>query len=326
MTESQNFRGTRGLITLAVVTLIVTVIVLSFADLNAVFQRLRSLDFRVAAVGLAAFLGATIAGALRLRVIFGTDSGKRFIEILDLSILHGFFAAVLPARLGDLSFPPLAKRLTNAPLSTGAAQIFTLRVHDFVTSNLLLVVSILWLGNSRLDVLPLLTGTSVIFVGIVAGLLMLPFVLRALARIPHRSRSHAVVAKGAGFLHRAIDSCRQVPPARHARIALATVVRWLLLAAVTFFTLHAVGVEVRAVESLFIVTSVNLAITMSVQTIAGFGVADAAFGVALSALGTPLETAISDGFAARLVRLTYLFGVFAVWMVLRKKLLAIPEK
>lgn len=296
--------------------------VLAFADLPVVWSSLRGMDPAWAALGFFLFLASNGVLALRLSLVIPTQRGG-FLRILDLAIVHGVLAAVLPARLGDVSYPLLARRFLDTGVPAGVSQIVIIRLYDSLAAILLLLAALTELPLSAAHLHALVAGSSVLLIALLAILLLLPAGLKLSARLLHRSSGHPIVARTSGFMQEIATAFHGLSAPRHAGLLALTVARWLIASAVTGCALKSVGVAVTPAGAVFVTTSVNLAISLSVQTIAGFGVADAAFGVALCALGFPIDLAISYGFSARIVRLSFLAATILLWLAIRRPLLAL---
>jgi|GEM_PF-5914789 Uncharacterised protein family (UPF0104). len=296
--------------------------VLAFADLRVVWNSLRGMNPAWAAGGFLLFLGSNLLLALRLSVVIPSRERGWFLRILDLAIVHGFLAAVLPARLGDVSYPLLARRFLQTGVPAGVSQIVVIRLYDSLAAILLLLATLTMVPLTTKHLHALVTGSSVLLVVLLAILLLLPGILKLSGRLLHRSSAHPLVQRTSGVVHEIADAFRALSASRHAGLLALTACRWVVASAVTLCAFRSVGVPLTPAGAVFLTTSVNLAISLSVQTIAGFGVADAAFGVALCALGYPLDLAVSYGLSGRMVRLSFLGATILLWLAIRRPLLA----
>lgn len=314
-------RALPGLAT-AILTILTLSAVLAFADLRVVWESLRGLKPAWATAGFLLFVASNLVLALRLSIVIPSGERGGFLRILDLAIVHGFLAAVLPARLGDISYPLLARRFLETGVPAGVSQIVVIRLYDSLAAILILLAALRDLPLSATHLHALVAGSSILLVVLLAILLLLPAILRFSGRLLHRSSAHPLARRTSGIIHQIAEALRELPPSRHVVVLALTVCRWLIASAVTWCALRSVGATVSPAGAIFVTTSVNLAISLSVQTIAGFGVADAAFGIALCALGFSVDLAISYGFSARMVRLSFLAATILLWLAIRRSLLA----
>lgn len=159
----------------ALVTVIFAALFFKYVSLGALFHAIASADPFLAALSAVLYAAIYLLRAYRLSLVSPVSS---FIDNTILVSLHIFFGAILPARLGEASYPILIKHMHGVPYGKGISDLAYIRALD--ASNVLLVAPALiayfagYFGFWSLVGL-LLAGEAAIVV-----------LIRALAKMAHR--------------------------------------------------------------------------------------------------------------------------------------------
>ena len=219
-----------------------------------------------------------------------------------------FLNLVLPFKIGDFSFPLLAKRIVGADLLSGTVAIIWCRLNDVCV-----VAAILLLGGAYL-ITPgehswFWLATSV--VGLIC--LLLPLALPPITRLLRSCLGldrvlgglpdHASAQQGRNGLHVAL-----------------TVVIWLTHSLICYLALTAIARDLTLVAAAFAGAASNLAFALPVTGVAGLGPPQAAWTAALHLTGVTWEISIASALVV--------YGCLFVGMILTAAptLLRLPDR
>ncbi|MEQ8967140.1 MAG: lysylphosphatidylglycerol synthase domain-containing protein [Azospirillaceae bacterium] len=205
---------------------------------------------------------------------------------------------LLPFRLGELSFPVLARRSLGADLVDGAGVLLTARVLDLcviaailaVTGALLLPATgvpaqgaLLWLGGGLALAAP--------FALVALGRRLAP----VLGRLPRLGGLVLRLARGIGRLDGIGD--------RLLAVVLSWAI-WLAFALLAWLAASAVVPATEPIWAMMAAAAGNLAFALPLNGVAGLGPAQAAWVAVMAIAGMPLATAALGALAVHAVALT----------------------
>lgn len=252
--------------------------------------------------------------ALRLRLVLGARGPGQRLAALDLCFVHTLLLTVLPARLGDVCYPFMLNRALGVSGSDALLNLIVIRLHDFLIASL--IVLLMFSGPA--------TGTqagrgmtaAVVAVLVIAAVSMvfLPGLLRFAAALFARFHWYRRRAWLAGFITALHDSYERLSGRQHVLILLATIVRWLLSAAMLACLLKAVGAEVGMAGALLLTGGVTLSVALPIQTVGGFGIVELAMVFFLVALGWATDTAADVALASRTLWVLATLGTIGLWL------------
>ncbi|MGH7819173.1 MAG: lysylphosphatidylglycerol synthase domain-containing protein, partial [Candidatus Binatia bacterium] len=257
-----------------------------------------------------------------------------FLPLMLVTAARNFLVDLLPARVGSLSYVYLLTRRVGVPLEPVLSSFLLSFVYDLLAMALLLAVA-LSLEFGRFRGAATLAMLLVVFAaGSVIAFAFLAPALRLAARVLRRLRT-AIARKAADVLSQtATETAAVGGPARiSALLALSFVIRllkfgayWMLLLAV----LHERGTTAADLPfwTVFLgIAGAELAATLPLHGIAGFGTYEAAWTIGFTQLGVDRDTAILSGFATHLISQAwdYSTGVVALGVVLGRRGRARPS-
>lgn len=117
----------------------------AYLDWSVAIGALRNADGNL--LGLALVLFATNWGlrTIRFHTLLGTPANQ-YHSLLGVTMLHGMFSYILPAKSGEFSYLLLAKKHLNVTLPVSAATLIVARLFDFSVIAILLPTSMLLLA------------------------------------------------------------------------------------------------------------------------------------------------------------------------------------
>jgi uncharacterized membrane protein YbhN (UPF0104 family) len=303
----------------AVVSLSLLALVLARIDLADVRRMAAHLTGPGVLLALASRASINLVCGLRLARSFGRIDRRRLLAAVDVNVLHGLLLALLPARLGDLYYPLLLRRL-GVGVGRAAANLLLLRLFDA------LVLCVLFAGGGLVAIAnpgvrsaPVLIAAGLLFLAAAAASLVLPQLCGGVARLALRRRGPLMRR----IARQALDGRRWLGGLQRPlrlQLFLLTILYWASSALTVWVVMAALGVALSAAQAVFIAAGLGLAGALPLQTIAGFGVGEASLALLLAIVGFPAAAAASIGVVARLGFLALPVAVAALWLTPRRAL------
>ena len=260
-----------------------------------------------------------IAGAFRplqLLVAFGLFlfsiflRGLRFQYMIDgsgsyftwwrIAALHQFFFTVVPFRLGELSFFPLASRLSQGEFRSSLPVLLNSRLYDFLMLAIFAVAAVL--GLSMPDyALALLTIAAVVF--LMAAKIQFIFVvlqwtfqqLHAILKLDvFRNIGHQLEEAGAWYVAN-----------EKSKIAIlgVTLIIWLAAALGFYFAFRSFSIVLGTYEVLFLFSGMAFFGILGFFSVGSIGVSELGLAGLLILLGFEAQHALAVGMLTRLTLL-----------------------
>jgi uncharacterized protein (TIRG00374 family) len=282
--------------------------------------RFARLDFRWLLAGLGVYLANYLFRAWRFRLLLGGHAIP-WLRLLGIVQVHGALNYLLPARLGELAFPVLIKRLNRTEYSLGAASLLAARSLDLAALLLALPLA-LAISSHRL---PAWAAPAALALAVAVGA-ALALGARWLGAPPETTgeaptpatRSEAPSGRLRAFARRTWAHLRQGlrPRALPALIA-ASLGIWLCIALNFHLLLAAMGLRIDFFAAFAIVLAMIPLSLLPVQGFANLGTHEAAWIGTLALFGLKLDEANAVAAISHLVLFVYvsLLGVGGVAMI-----------
>lgn len=236
---------------------------------------------------------------------------------MDITVVHGILLAFLPARLGDAYYPALLSRRLGVPLGAALGNLLLLRLLDGATVALLFVAAALVpahgagtpAGGSAVAVAG--AGAAVLMMaGLVAAPRLLGTLGRALAR-RRQGRLRPVVKVALGARRWLV----RLPTGLRLELFAWTIASWTAALACLGMILRGLGgPALSAWDVVFIGAGLNLAAALPVQTVGGFGLAEATLAGLMALRGLDLGDAAALSVLTRLAWLALPFALAGLWL------------
>lgn len=249
--------------------------------------------------------------SLRFSALLGRQLGWR--ALLPVTLVHHMLNNLLPARLGELSFPFLLRRRVG--IAHSATVLLASRVLDVIAVGTIFLVS-LWAVQMTMTVLySVLTLTIAALTAMSLLLLLAPAVFvrtsRPLFRPLARWRAGAA-------LHRALEDFPAYVSGMRANLALALVTSaafWLANYLMTALVMRGLGWTLP-IPAIFLGSTLSLLTTLlPVQGLAGLGTTEGAWTAAFVALGVAASEAATAGFVLHGLQILLFVGWGLVGLV-----------
>lgn len=240
---------------------------------------------------LVVFLVNYLLRAIRFRLLIYSASPSQ-VKIFGTTALHGMLNYLLPAKLGELVYPFLARSRLGLSLSEGAATLIVARFWDFAVVILLLPVTAFYFAD-QLQSWALL---SIVCVAIlVSGLFGVVFWL-----VNHHQVINLNVEHSSTAMRRALTAMSQLTTAlrsihgkkNHVSIALLTCGIWSCIYVNFYFLVLALGFETTLFE-MAVVSVLLMPLTLiPTQGLANIGTHELGWVTGLSLFGHPLHDSL----------------------------------
>lgn len=249
-------------------------------------------------------------------LLFFRGSRVGYGYLLRIHFLHNFYVHVVPASLGELSFPILTKDRLKVEKSLSVLLISRLLIMGVTL--LLFLVSLFLIFGSHIIQFRLGSGYYLIG-GIVLIFTALICLRKPLFNLLQRIGPIAKIAtKVRAVLLQVRDELTKF---RDVGFTLkATGLSALSILCIAFFyllVLNSLGHSLHLLEIVF-VSSIGMAfIILPVKSLGGFGTTEGAWTIGLLLLGLTKENSIEAGFVIHLLSLVNVLFLFAVGMLMR---------
>jgi uncharacterized protein (TIRG00374 family) len=288
-------------------TLCSLVIVYLMLDWPSMIRLLRGVSWGWGFTALTFFVLGHVLRAIRFRLIMPGDLA--FNRLLGVTFLHGMYNYLMPARLGELSFPFLLVRQSNVTLASSAAALLMSRFYDLFVVALVLPI-VLAIFRSELPAwLHVVSLISCLLMYLVAGgvyviqhtAMMNGWVDRAVDRF--RAGRLSWFVRYTSLLTYSLRQCRSL--LIHTLLLLLTIGIWLCVYANLYFIVAALRHSLTY-SQVIVISLVLVPLTLfPLQGIAGVGTHEAGWVAALALFDQPASIALALAVGSHVLLLAY---------------------
>ena len=293
-----------------IVTAALILILLSQISLDKFLDVILTISPFWVAVGFVMYSLGYLFRAIRFRMLLGDKVSLR--QMYPLVCLHYMANNILPARLGELSYIYLVKKLHRIPTAEGIASLTIARVFDLIALSSLLFLSAVFVGN-----IPAVIANSFMVMG---GLMLVPVVF--IIFVVHGGRRFVSLMekifialnlkrfeKVELILEKSLEiiDCFHVVKSR--RVIFYTLLNsfavWFFIYLMNLSLLRGMGLNLALPIIILGSTFSVLTNIAPVPSIASIGIYEGVWALAFISLGIPKEAAILSGFVAHIMMLVY---------------------
>lgn len=242
--------------------------------------------------------------AYRFRIVY-RDRDLTLPLSAAIVFMSNCLASLLPAHLGDFSYPWFLKRGSGIRYSSGLSTLFLLRFFDLFAVSVLFIISALavpmaadW-GGKAFYLAALLLGVS----------LAVPLIAMYAAknwRIGEMNLRFKLLQRVADFIQQVLEALQEVNSPRVVlALAVTSLLVWLSNYAFGFFLVYRLSVTDDLAAAFFALNLSNLVNLVPVQSVAGLGTTEGSWTAAFMVVGVPAETAFPAGFLTHMLRLGF---------------------
>jgi hypothetical protein len=271
-------------------------------------------------VGFVCYAAAFFLRAVRFKVLLPQDQATH--HLFPIVLVHYTALNIIPARLGELSYVYLLKKINAVPTGYSLSSLILARVFDQIALSLLFLSSTLFveLPTSWLQTLSLGVG---IFLGVTCGVLILlltyqetclQWLKRVLARFSWSNTT--IVQRILHELEHMVQAFQHIHLApKVIKVLGLSVGIWVSIFSVNYFLLRAFHVPLSYVEVVLTSTFIILLGLLPLHIVSGIGVHETTWVFITLALGVSRNVAITAAFGTHILSILYLgfFGMYGVW-------------
>ena len=264
---------------------------LPFQLVKDVIPAIANADFALLFVAGALIAGVQWVRAWRLSIFSTGQATLPDMDFVSVAAQLNFYSFLVPYRMGDLSYPVLAKKVLGHPIAKAAAVLLATRLLDLaaVTSLFLGIGAILGAFGGPAGQLALAAATGLL-IAPVAGV---PFIAIFMRAVNRKARLAS--------LARALEHCAEFRS--FLPVYLLGYAIWIQFALAAFLCARAADLQIGAVTAGFGSTASNIAFALPISGIAGLGPSQAAWVLALQSVGVDVYAALVSALAFYLVTL-----------------------
>jgi uncharacterized protein (TIRG00374 family) len=261
--------------------------------------------------GFACYGLAFYARALRFKRLLPPDSSKQ--HLFPIVLVHYAALNIIPARLGELSYIYLLKKVNNVSTGCSVSNLILARVFDHITISVLFLVSSLFLPLSSSGLRSIQWGVGLFLVATCILLILLltykdmcvSWIRKGLQKF--HIEHYSILRKILRELDEIVRSLATIRVYRQTvRVACLSLVIWLSIFGHNYCVLHAFQVELSYAGVIWASTCVILLGVLPLHMFGGFGIHKASWVLIALELGIPKAVAITSAFGSHLVSMIFL--------------------
>lgn len=294
---------------------------LSQLDRASAIKIIREIPISLLIIGFLCYALGFYLRAIRFRLLLPPEKSVK--HLFPIVLVHYTALNIIPARLGELSYIYLLKKVNGISTGCSVSNLLMARVFDHITLSLLFLVSwpfidlsSQWLKTLSLLVSGFLIVTFALLMGILAykekciawiKILVTKFGWANTAiirRIIHEMEEVAVALKGIQVKKNA------------AKVFGMSVLIWMSIWGSNYALLLAFQVDFTYIEVILASTCIILLRVLPLQVMGGLGIHETTWVFIAVALGIPKNIAITAAFGSHILSITYLL-IFGIYGVLR---------
>lgn len=302
-----------------ILTAVVLVVVGYSLDWSYALRTLHRIDFGWLVWALVVFAINYWLRSIRFRMLLNRGPGGNS-ELLAVTMLHGLFNYLLPAKSGEFSYLVLAKRHLEVPLPESTATLITARFFDFGVIALLLPVAVHQFYHEMPRWL-ILSSAAYCAVVLAAAVLLVSYLRTSEGEAPRPGRG--LTARARNAVNAVLDSLRTIDQRRlYLRLWIVTSAIWVCVLLNYYFITASLGFE-PSFSQMAVISIILIPLTLiPVQGIANLGTHEAAWVAAFTMFGYSLESALTIAVTSHVV----MFAMFVVLGIAGYTLMAAGRK
>lgn len=280
---------------------------ISVSDLEKIWSQ-SSAVFLAAAFVI--YIAIIILRAHRFRFILQNKLSAK--ELFNISSVHSFLNAVLPARTGELSYFYFIRKSGKVNGAENAASLLIARIFDSLICACFILLSIFFvsdsIGNVQGVVAVSLTSFFVILFFSVLFLFWSAAFLRIISWIFTKTKINGF-AFGIWILKKIGEVVVSIKQARQSstflRILVSSALIWFFIFLMIWLIISGLGINISFWKVVFVFTLPIIVGVLPIQTFGGFGTYEGAMALGLVFLGFDKGAAISVSFASHVIGILF---------------------
>lgn len=296
-------------LTVAIVTIALVAILFSQIEVADVVDILTGIEPVYLVAGFGLYVLSYFFRTLRFYILL--NKLVRMKDMFNIVCVHNMANSILPARVGEISYPYLIKKIHNVPAGEGAASLVVVRVFDFITISLIFIISAMFVRD-----LPEVISKAI---WIIAGVTI--FMVLILIGLANFGKSFMdVVTKiiniiGVGrnkmikYLlqktNETVQSFNMVNSKQVMWIFILSMLIWFCNYSMGYIIIKEMGIRIPIFDILIGFTFSVFASILPIRGIGGFGTSEGVWTIVFMSLGVPKQLAITSGFGYHILLTIY---------------------
>jgi uncharacterized protein (TIRG00374 family) len=294
---------------------------LSQLDLSVAIEIIRDVPISLLIVGFLCYAASFYLRAVRFKLLLPKDQPVQ--HLFPIILVHYTALNIIPARLGELSYVYLLKKVNNVSPGCSLSSLILARVFDQIA------ISILFLIFSRFVNLPTpwlntLKWSVEIFLVVILAILILilaykdkfvDLLKKLLIRV--KGDRYPVTQRIMHQLENIVEAFQAIQVKKQALKVLGlSLLIWLCLFSVNYALLKAFDVPLAYAETVLASTVIILS-ALPLASLSFFGLHEITWTGLAVALGVPKNVAIVSAFGTHIIATMYLFlfGILGLWKI-----------
>ena len=243
----------------------------------------------------------------------------KFGTLLNVHLIHNFYVHVIPASLGELSFPLLLKNKLKT--SESLSILFISRFVSMLVTVILFIISILIIFDiSQFITFDIQKWFLLFFLFISILIVLFYFHRKIISFLKKNKFLRKAIEKGFTLLNTMKNDAVRLKNPRTLLFFLFSITMSILSIAFFFmFILRGLDIELNLFQILFI-SSIGVAfILLPIKSIGGFGTTEGAWTIGLMLLGFSKEISISTGFVVHIYALVNVLIFFSIGLIIKNR-------
>ena len=302
------------LITSLLFTIAMCYFLLQYVSIQYLLIGLRKVEFKIILIAFIVHLFTYLSRSIIIKLLL-SDTKIKLREVFVAHLIQNFFVRIVPASLGEFSFPVLTKKWV--PMSRSLSSILVTKLLLLCGMLILLFVSIFYVEIEFIEI-----DTSN-YLAILIGLII--FVI-LLIKIPFFKRLAKKIRIGKSsiydYINHFINSIRlDLFKLRQTKylipIILLVLFTNLALAFFYLLLLNSIDINLDIWDCLFLSSIAIAILILPIRSFGGFGTSEGAWALGMIILGYNEEVGIQSGFVIHIVVLINVTLLFLMGIVLR---------
>ena len=288
-------------------------------EIKVLWQKLLTISFPYILLGFIFHFLAYLFRTLVYKIYFKNDDVS-FHYLLSNHFIHNFYNHIIPANLGELSFPLLLKK--KIPMSKSLSVLIITRLILLTLTLILFVVSLFSIPEIFTSI-QIKESNSLIILGLLVVVILLMILSRRkLYRIIIKLKDYSFFASISSRFSSFYNKIKeQVIFSKKIKVLLSVTfysLMSILCLALYFVTiLKGINISLSIFEIIF-VSSIGLAmIILPIKSIGGFGTFEGSWTIGLLILGIEKDLAIEGSFIVHIFALINVFFLFIIGIIIR---------
>lgn len=307
-----------------VFTILILYLLFQYVSLEAIWINITKVSIKFVVIAFFFHLGAYFARG-GLLYFFLKDYKVNYFWILSAHFIQNFFVHLIPASLGELSFPFLIRK--RIPYSNSLSSL--------ILTKLIITLSIVigFIGSGILIFREKIFYVfqypwKLVLISVISCIVLVLFWFISKAILKYKDSIKSKLIKKAidfiiqTFLALKIDLKKIKSPASLILVILLAISSIVFISMFYLYILKGLNVELNIVEIVFI-SSIGIAfMILPLKSIGGFGTTEGSWAIGMILLGFPERIGILSGFVIHIyalinVIIIFLLGAIGKWLIFR---------